>query len=109
MGVPVEDGFLRAMILTNSFSEAEKFDRVVCVEGIIHSYESIRKLPELMNYQTKAPYGFVPFHFALKRFKTNKLKKPGSALNMLLGIVVDLYVYTVASYKMMRGKGAGYW
>jgi glycosyltransferase involved in cell wall biosynthesis len=40
IGLPVENGFLRAMIMTSRFSEAEDVERLVFVEGARHIFES---------------------------------------------------------------------
>jgi len=40
IGLPGEDGFLRAMILTSNFTKDENLDRIVFVEGARHIFES---------------------------------------------------------------------
>ena len=42
IGLPGEDGFLRAMLLTSSFEQPERLDRLVFVEEAYHVFESIR-------------------------------------------------------------------
>ena len=45
IGLPGEDGFLRAMILTSNFTKEENLDRLVFVEGARHIFESERTIP----------------------------------------------------------------
>lgn len=161
-GLPVEDGFLRAMVLTDLLTQPEDLRRIDGDENIAHTYESIRTLGELVDHQTrivigsavnatlfrylrehcgtvekakaelrssaddaawlearldealpKAPYGYVPYSFLTKRIKNMFDGEQKPSLKLLvratLGFQFDLIVYLVASYKMARGNGAGYW
>lgn len=161
-GLPVEDGFLRAMILTDLLTQPEDLRRIDGDEDIAHTYESIRTLGELINHQTRivigsavnatlfrylrahcrtveeakaalrssaddtlwlkarlnealpqSPYGYVPFSFLTKRLKNmfSGEQKPSLKLLMraAIGFQFDVIIYLVASYKMARGSGAGYW
>lgn len=162
IGLPVEDGFLRAMVLTDLLTAEEQFDRIGADPAIYHVYESIRTLRELIHHQVRIiigsainlalfsimrreapdfadasrllqtaaadegwlrralraelprwPHGWVPFHFLVKRF--GALQRPG-AIRGARGIAVfaggvgfDMVVWTLASLRMSRGGGAGFW
>lgn len=57
VGLPVEDGFLRAMILTRLLTEGEHFERIHGEPGIWHVYESLRTVPALVRHQTRLVIG----------------------------------------------------
>lgn len=160
VGLPVEDGFLRAMLLTDLLSEEENLSIIDGFDDIWHSYESIRSIPELIAHQTRIiigsainsaifkylrrqgtsfqnrqeilksastdelwlekvistslprlPHGYVPFHFITKRIKNIfNGRLSGKKLTIgVAGLLFDLLVWLIASYKMARGKGVGYW
>lgn len=56
-GLPVEDGFMRAMMLTDLLSAPENFERIDGDPKIYHVYESIQSLPELIHHQTRIVIG----------------------------------------------------
>lgn len=56
-GLPVEDGFIRAMLLTRSFSEQEDLRRITGDESIYHTYESLRTVRDLIRHQTRIVIG----------------------------------------------------
>jgi glycosyltransferase involved in cell wall biosynthesis len=151
IGLPVEDGFLRALILTDGLTAPEDFSRIDGVEGLRHIYASESTLGALIRHQERivigsainaalfahlraakdlqgelarlasdetalpsvlhqslprAPYGFVPFHFLVKRLARARLAKLPVAI---LGFGFDAIVYTRAQIRMARGTGAGFW
>lgn len=57
MGLPVEDGFIRAMTLTDHLTQMGGLDRIDGQDDIFHVYESIRSLPELIRHQTRIVIG----------------------------------------------------
>ena len=57
IGLPVEDGFIRAMIVTDHLSQAENLDRIDGQDDIFHVYASIQSLPELLRHQTRLVVG----------------------------------------------------
>ncbi|HEY0824851.1 MAG TPA: glycosyltransferase [Ramlibacter sp.] len=57
VGLPVEDGFLRAMILTRLLTEDEDFRRIHAEPGIWHVYASLRTVPALVRHQTRLVVG----------------------------------------------------
>jgi glycosyltransferase involved in cell wall biosynthesis len=57
VGLPVEDGFLRAMLLTELLTQPEDLKRIDGDEAIFHVYESILTLAELINHQTRIMIG----------------------------------------------------
>jgi hypothetical protein len=57
IGLPVEDGFLRAMVLTRLLTEGEHLERIHGEPGIWHVYESLRTVPALLRHQTRLVIG----------------------------------------------------
>jgi len=57
VGLPVEDGFLRAMILTRLLTEAEVLGRIQGEPGIWHVYGSLRTVRALVRHQTRLVIG----------------------------------------------------
>ena len=159
IGLPVEDGFIRAMILTDNFSKDEDLTRIDGDDECYHVYESERTLGAVLTHQSrivigsaintlvftrlreepaparadltriaaqdenwlgtlirdrlpKAPDGWVPVHFLVKRaagFRDGGKASPGRLLKLGLGLGFDALVYAVAQLKMARGTGAGHW
>jgi len=161
-GLPVEDGFLKAMLVTDLLMSTEDLSKIYGDESISHVYESITTVRELISHQTRIiigssinaaifrymrqhnehyeaarqmlstsaedsgwlrrviketlprfPYGFVPFHFLVKRLqlmhgsgKVLSIKKLAVAI---LGFGFDFIIYCIATVKMAMGKGVGYW
>jgi hypothetical protein len=56
-GLPVEDGFLRAMVLTDLLSAPQDLSRIDGDPEVFHVYESIRGLGELIRHQTRIVVG----------------------------------------------------
>lgn len=57
IGLPVEDGFLRAMILTDAMTTDEQSGRIDGVDDIFHVYGSERSIPALIRHQTRIVVG----------------------------------------------------
>ena len=161
IGLPVEDGFLRAMVLTDTLTAAEDFSRIDGAEGVSHIFASERSVAALIRHQTrivigsainaacfaqlrdlpaegrpaaladaaqtenwladtlkrrlpKMPYGYVPFHFLVKRIAVllanpKRLLRPKMVLIAVAGFGFDAIVFVRAQIAMMRGTGAGHW
>jgi glycosyltransferase involved in cell wall biosynthesis len=161
VGLPVEDGFVRAMVLTDFLSEPEHFERIDGDPGVFFIYESIRTIPALVKHQTRivvgsainttlygrirrlaptsgqaqamlreaaqddgwlarvlkeelprAPFGYVPFHFLVKRltrFDPALLRHPQRFAAFLGGLGLDAVAYVLATLRMMSGRAAGHW
>lgn len=56
-GLPVEDGFMRAMMLTDLLSAPEDLSRIDGDPEVFHVYESIRGIGELIRHQTRIVIG----------------------------------------------------
>ncbi|UVK40241.1 glycosyltransferase [Mesorhizobium sp. AR10] len=56
-GLPVEDGFLRAMVLTDTLTAPEDFTRIDGLAGAFHIYASERTIPALIRHQTRIIIG----------------------------------------------------
>lgn len=160
IGLPVEDGYIRAVLLTDCFATQEDLSKIWGEEDIWHTYESITSLYELIGHQVRIligsaintavfseivesansragrlenlkswskddahlnnligrrlpqkPYGYIPFSFLTKRWK--QIVSEGLTFKRLfyagIGFMFDLTAYLIATIKMMRGKGSGYW
>ena len=161
VGLPVEDGFVRAMVITDFLSEPERMERIDGDPKVFFIYESIRTIPALVRHQTrivvgsainttlygrlrrlaptsrqaqdllreaaqdddwlakvlkeelpKAPFGYVPFHFLVKRltrFEVGLLRRPQRFVAFLGGLGLDAVAYVLATVRMMSGRAAGHW
>jgi glycosyltransferase involved in cell wall biosynthesis len=56
-GLPVEDGFLRAMVLTDDLTAPEDLSRIDGLDGLFHIYESERSLRGLIRHQERIVIG----------------------------------------------------
>jgi len=56
-GLPVEDGFIRAIVLTRAFSEAETFHRIERCDGASHLYEGEHSMSGLLRHQIRGVSG----------------------------------------------------
>ena len=57
VGLPVEDGFLRAMVLTDALTRAEDFSRIDGAVGVAHIFASERSIAALIKHQTRIVIG----------------------------------------------------
>jgi glycosyltransferase involved in cell wall biosynthesis len=57
IGLPVEDGFLRAMVLTDALTGPEDFGRIDGLDGLSHIYASERRISALIRHQTRIVIG----------------------------------------------------
>ena len=57
IGLPVEDGFLRAMVLTDALTGPEDFSRIDGLDGLSHIYESERSIAALLRHQVRIVIG----------------------------------------------------
>lgn len=160
IGLPVEDGFIRAILLTDCLTAKENLSRIWGEKSIWHTYASITGPFELIRHQVRiligsainaivfseiiesdnslddrlmnlkswskdethlanvierrlprSPYGYIPFSFLTKRW--TRILSGGPTLKRLayasIGFIFDFITYLIATIKMMRGKGSGYW
>ena len=57
IGLPVEDGFLRAVLLTDHLTGPEDFNRLAGAQGVRHIYASERRVGALIRHQTRIVIG----------------------------------------------------
>lgn len=57
IGLPVEDGFLRAMVLTDALVREEDFRRIDGLDGLAHVYAAERSVGALIRHQTRIVIG----------------------------------------------------
>jgi glycosyltransferase involved in cell wall biosynthesis len=70
-GLAVEDGFLRAMILTDRFTAPENFDRIVYTPNATHVYEAYTGLYELLRHEKRIVIGTIVNQFIFDYFWDN--------------------------------------
>lgn len=69
LGIVVEDGFLRAMVLTRSFSEPETLSRIRRAPGVSHFYRPYETISEIWRYERRQAVGT-----AINRFLYDELR-----------------------------------
>lgn len=57
VGLPVEDGFLRALVLTDALTGPEDLSRIGGAAGVFHIYASERRLAALIRHQVRIVIG----------------------------------------------------
>jgi glycosyltransferase involved in cell wall biosynthesis len=57
IGLPGEDGFLRAMILTSNFTQNENLERIIYVDGARHIFESARTINDVFRHNIRLAIG----------------------------------------------------
>jgi glycosyltransferase involved in cell wall biosynthesis len=62
-GLAVEDGFLRAMILTDRFTGPEVFDRIAYTPGATHVYEAYATVKSLLRHEKRIVIGTIVNQF----------------------------------------------
>lgn len=82
-GLPVENGFLRAMIMTSSFLQSENPERLVFVDGAQHIFESERSVRAVFRHNVRLRVGT-----ALNVLLFNHLRKLSAE-----GVDLSRYIY----------------
>jgi glycosyltransferase involved in cell wall biosynthesis len=62
-GLAVEDGFLRAMILTDRFTGPERFERIAFTPGASHVYEAYTGVKALLRHEQRIVIGTIVNQF----------------------------------------------
>jgi glycosyltransferase involved in cell wall biosynthesis len=62
-GLAVEDGFLRAMILTDRFTGPENFDRITYTPGASHVYEAYTSVRSVLRHEKRIVMGTIVNQF----------------------------------------------
>ncbi|GIT89249.1 glycosyltransferase family A protein [Roseobacter sp. OBYS 0001] len=57
IGLPVEDGFIRAMLLTDNLTKEEDFDRINGLASVFHIFEAERTISSLVRHQVRIIIG----------------------------------------------------
>jgi len=87
-GLPVEDGFIRAMVLTHSFSEPEGLKRIERSNDASHYYEGDLNLRSLIKHQTRIVSGSV-FNSILFRYLESLKDSEGNACLILKSNILE--------------------
>ena len=161
IGLPVEDEFVREMVITAVLSQDENVNLINGRDDVFHVYASERTIKGVFRHQTRIviggainatlfrylrtlditaldaelkrascddqwlpnrlsqllpspPFGWVPFHFAVKRLSLFLKRRPfvagGKVVAItLVGLAFDVLVFIRAQVAMARGTGAGHW
>jgi glycosyltransferase involved in cell wall biosynthesis len=57
IGLPVEDGFLRAMVVTDRFTQPDDLTLIDGLDGLFHIYQSERTIVGMIRHQTRLVVG----------------------------------------------------
>jgi glycosyltransferase involved in cell wall biosynthesis len=81
-GLLVEDGFLRAMITTQQFTEQEDFSRLVRAPGAAHTFQAVTNLRCLLKHEVRLLIGTWMNVVLFEHLQTrvSKTKRPAGAL-----------------------------
>jgi hypothetical protein len=71
IGLPGEDGFLRAMILTSNFTENENLKRHIFVKGARHVFESEVRIRDVFHHNIRLAIGTAINVLLFKHFREN--------------------------------------
>jgi len=80
VGLPVEDGFIRAMILTENFSKDEDLRRIDADDGVWHVYESERTLSALIRHQVRIIIGSAINTLIFRRLEEEPKARRGALM-----------------------------
>lgn len=69
LGLPAEDGFLRAMLLTSSFTKSEHVERLIFVAGARHVFESERGFQAVFRHNVRLAIGTAINVFLFHHFR----------------------------------------
>ena len=69
VGLPVEDGFLRAMVLTDAFGHPEDLTLIGGAEGALHLYPSERRVGPLIRHQVRIVIGSAVNHACFEHMR----------------------------------------
>lgn len=58
-GLTVEDGFLRAMLLTEGFTAPEDITKIIRAPGVAHYYETLRSFPSILQHEIRVLGGTI--------------------------------------------------
>lgn len=86
VGLPVEDGFLRAMVLTDCLTTPALMERIHGEDQIFHVYRSERKISNLIRHQVRIVIGSA-INFAV--FRHMRAMPPGQRNAMLADAAAD--------------------
>lgn len=87
VGLPVEDGFLRAMVLTDVLTRDEDMGRIDGLDGLSHVYQSERRIGALLRHQERIVIGSAINAAAFATLRG--LPAPGRAAGLAAAAVDD--------------------
>lgn len=77
IGLQVEDGFIRAMVLTDGFRSPERLERIRRIEGARHLYEAHLALPRLLRHEAWLVRNTVLLSYLYAAFEALPLEQTG--------------------------------
>ena len=80
IGLPGEDGFLRAMLLTSNFTAPEDVTRLVFVDGARHVFESERSIRGVFRHNVRLAIGTAVNIFLFHHFRLRSRTSSGLAV-----------------------------
>ncbi|WP_417550267.1 glycosyltransferase [Methylophaga sp.] len=75
IGLPVEDGYVRAMILTENMTSSENLSKISGDEDIFHLYQSERTIKNLINHQTRIVIGSAINYIVFEELRQKNFTK----------------------------------
>jgi len=82
IGLPVEDGFVRAMITTNVLSEEPKYTKIDGSDDIFHIYRSERGIRSLLNHSTRIVIGSAMNAVLFGHLRSSAVDDPRAELSL---------------------------
>ncbi|WP_439503616.1 glycosyltransferase [Methylophaga sp.] len=75
IGLPVEDGYVRAMIVTDDMTSSENLSKISGDEDIYHLYKSERTIKNLINHQSRIVIGSAINYIVFEELRQKKFTK----------------------------------
>ena len=104
VGLPGEDGFLRAMLLTSSFTREEDLNRHLFVPGARHIFESERTISGVFRHNVRLAVGTAINVFLFHHFRRDLGRTPNLASYIQHRNAVDPKWINTLIAKEMRSK-----
>ena len=105
IGLPGEDGFLRAMILTSNFTKDENLDCIIFVEGARHIFESMRSIRGVFHHNIRLAIGTAINVLLFKHIRESQsIQKDVSNYIRQRNAVDPVWINELITNEIRRGK-----
>lgn len=101
-GLPVDDGFIRAMVLTDLLTLPEDLGRIDGDPQLFHVYESIRGLRELLRHQTRIVIGSAVNAALFERIRDEAGGEPAAHALLMAAAADDGWVAATLRTRLPR-------